>query len=72
VVSEVTATSVGSPVVFVGAVSGVVPPSAWTIVGLTALKTKPMMIANERSDARGLKDIEPPMEKKTSKRIFYG
>jgi hypothetical protein len=30
------------------------------------------MIANERSDARGLKDIEPPMEKKTSKRIFYG
>jgi hypothetical protein len=46
----------------VGAGLGVVSPSAWTILGLTALKTKPRMIANESRDARGLTNIEPPVE----------
>jgi hypothetical protein len=58
-----TTSSVGLLVASVGAGCGVGSPSAWTMLGLTALKTKPMMIANERRDARGLKDIDPPVEK---------
>jgi hypothetical protein len=69
----VTAISVGSLVASVGVGCGVVSPSAWTMIGRTALKTKPMMIAIERRDARGLTDIDPPVDKpKTSKRTLYG
>jgi hypothetical protein len=53
--SELVLVSVG--------VSVVVPPSAYAIVGPTALKTKTAMIVNERNDARSLSDIDPPYKK---------
>jgi hypothetical protein len=56
----------------VGGVSGGEPPSAYAIVGPTALKIKTAMIAKERKDARVLPDIDPPLnENTTNKNEMY-
>jgi hypothetical protein len=55
-------------VVSVGGVSVVGPPSAYTIVGPTALKNKTAMMTNERRDERTLIDMDPPPEIKTETR----
>ncbi len=49
-----------SLVVSAEGVSVDVPSSAWTVKGLTALKTKTAMIANERKDVLALSDMDPP------------
>src|SRR5688572_5732018 len=54
----------------VACASGGVPPSAYTTVVPTALKTKTAMIVNERRNARAFSNIDPPPEKKhTNKSI---
>jgi hypothetical protein len=54
-------------VVSVGGVSVDVPPSAYTIVGPTALKIKTAMMTDERRDERTLIDMDPPSKTKTDK-----
>jgi hypothetical protein len=53
----------------VGEGSGVGPPSAYTIVEPTGLKTKSVMIANDRRDVRVLLAIDPPYKHEPKKPI---
>jgi hypothetical protein len=46
-----------------GASGGGVLSSAYTVLGLMALKAKTAMMTNERKDERVLPDIDPPWEK---------
>src|SRR5215211_4664169 len=52
-----------------GGVSVDVPPSAYTIVGPNALKTKTATIVNDRRNARDLSNIDPPPSDKINKTV---